>query len=365
MPDKGKITIMLSDRGFDPVKSGREIPSESYSVTTALDTVAAGWTAVMPWDPGVDYQLDQLTKPFSFAESVVYVDGEQVSRGRLYQMQPSRSEGGRRQRTLYCFSYAVDIIDCVWNRPFQFFNQSFYQIAENQAETYEVGISLDEAAATEANRIISKVEAGITDNMFDRLSEIAKQQGLLLSSDKDGNLFVIKYNTTKTSVGTIRESEEFSTGSLDSTEFSADFDGRKLFARYAAIKSNRNQFQQFAVIQNDEFVPGKRTQRFEANSKARGSLLESAKWAASKGLADALTIDFPVRGWRAPIGDKLWKAGDIVTVDSETMSLKNVDMLIRKVKYKFDSQKGAHSVLSLVPPQVYSGEEIPLNIFKS
>lgn len=256
------------------------------------------------------------------------------------------------------------MIDGVWNKPFQFLNHSFYQIAANQANSYEVGVTLDQSAAIEANRILPNVQARLTDNMYDRLSKIAKAQGLLLSSDKNGGMLITKYNTSKFPVGTIRESAEFMGGTPDSLEFKGNFDGRKIFARYAAIKSNRNQFQQFAVIMNDEYVPGKRTQRFEANSKAMGTLLESAKWAASKGVADALTIPFPVQGWRNYFTKDLWAPGDIITAESETLSLKGVDMLIRMVKFNDDASGGQKSELSLVPPQVYTGESIPLNIFQ-
>lgn len=362
MPDKDKIVILVSDRDTDPALYGVEIKSESSSFTIGLDTVAAGWSAIMPWQPGIDSEIDRLTRNFSFSESIIYVGGEQVSKGRLYTTEPIRLSTGRRQKNLFFYSYTVDMIDCVWNKPFQYFNHSYLEIAEVQALGYDILMSLDPSAELEATRILGKVEANITDNMYDRLSTIAKEQGLLLSSDKDGGMLITKFQTDKNPVGTIRESTDFLSGSTNSTEFKSTFDGRKLFARYSAIKSDRNMFQEFATIFNDKYVPGRRTQRFEANSNARGTLKESAKWAASKGVADALTITFPVQGWHSP-EKKLWKQGDIVTVISETLSLNKIDMLVRSIKFKFDSTNGKHSELSLVPPEVYSGEEIPLNIF--
>lgn len=363
MSEPGKISIIISPRDTDPNTSGRPVPSESNSVTLAMDTIASGWTAVMPWTPGAEPALDSLTDPFSYAESAVYIDGEQVSQGRLYTMEPSRQADGRRQRTLTFYSYTADIIDGVWNKPFQYNNQSFLDIASIQGASYDVLVTLDPNASTEANRILPIVQAKLTDNMHDRLAKLAKEQGLLLRANRLGGLYVTKISPGGVSVGTIKESSDFFPGSTNSTEYKATYDGRELFARYAAIKSNRNQFQQFAVVFNDQNVPARRTERFEANSQSKGTLQESALWAASKGLADALTIPFPVQGWRNPSGS-LWEPGTIVTVISETLSINRVDMLVRSATFKFDSQDGRRTELNLVPPEVYTGKRIPMDVFR-
>jgi prophage tail gpP-like protein len=64
-----------------------------------------------------------------------------------------------------------------------------------------------------------------------------------------------------------------------------------------------------------------------------------------------------VSGWTAPNGE-LWRDNTLVTVQSDTIFCPDgFTFLIRSVEFEV-TDKGYATNLNLVPPQVFSGEEI-------
>ena len=54
---------------------GREIVIESGKLLRSMDTCADAFTAVMPWNPGEDAELDKLTAPYSYSPCEIYMGG--------------------------------------------------------------------------------------------------------------------------------------------------------------------------------------------------------------------------------------------------------------------------------------------------
>ena len=74
-------------------------------------------------------------------------------------------------------------------------------------------------------------------------------------------------------------------------------------------------------------------------------------------MARALTIPFPVSGWIGPDG-KVWRENTIITVVSDILSIPDgFDFLIRSVEFNI-SQNGQSAILGLLPPQVYTKEQV-------
>lgn len=336
---------------------GRIITLESFSLTMNYDALSDGCAIVFPWEPGKDPELDSVTKAFSYKNTTVYIGTDLMLTGNVYTVKQSRSEDGRRFKTITAYSSTVDLIDCNVNAPHNFFNQTLEFIVSNQGRSYRLNTIVDPNAAANASKVIPVARSNLTDNMFEWLSKLAKQYGLMLSSHPTGAIMIRRYGPIpgESPPETIIESAEFTPGSPDAVSFECEFDGRKRFSHYAAIVSSRNEYLRSVVV-DDNNVPRERTKRFEVNETPELSLQEAVMWEASKNLADALTIPFPVVGWRGSSG-KLWKPGTIVLATSETMSLKNAKMLIKSVEFKLDAT-GKRAVLSLVPPEVYSGEPI-------
>lgn len=338
--------------------AGRVIPAESFSMIRNYDTLADAATIVFPWEPGADPSLDAATLPYRYSPVTVSIGGILQLTGRVYDTKQSRAEDGRRFKTITAYSPTVDIIDCVVNAPHMYKAGTLQTIVSNQALSYGIPTVVDPSASNAASIVFPVVTSKLTDNMFDFLSGLSKQRGCLLGSLPNGSLLIHKYvpGANDLSIESIREFGKITPGTADATQFEANFEGRKRFSFYAAIVSRRNQYLK-AEIFADPNIPGKRTTRFEVNESSALSLLESVSWAASKGLADAMTMPFPVAGWRGTTSQQLWRPGQVVNVSSDTMSLKAARMLIRSVEFKLDST-GKRSILSMVPPEVYSGQVI-------
>lgn len=336
---------------------GRIIIPESFTLTMNYDALSDGCAIVFPWEPGKDPELDRVTKPFTYYDTTVSIGSELMLTGNLYNVKQSRSENGRRFKTVTAYSSTVDLIDCNVNAPHSYINQTLTAIISNQAASYRLSVIIDPNAEERSKKIVPIARSNLTDNMFEWLSKLSKQYGLMLSSHPLGAVHIRRYGPIpgESPPESITEAAEFTPGSPDAIAYEGEFDGRKRFSHYAAIVSNRNQYLKAEVF-DDLTVPRERTKRFEVNETPELSLREAVMWEASKNLSDALTIPFPVVGWRSSKGN-LRKPGTIVIATSETMSIKNAKMLIKSVEFKIDST-GKRSVLYLVPPEVYSGEPI-------
>ena len=55
------------------VIGNREIIIESGKLLKAMNTGADGFNCVMPWQPGLDDEIDEITREGSFSEAKIYI----------------------------------------------------------------------------------------------------------------------------------------------------------------------------------------------------------------------------------------------------------------------------------------------------
>ncbi len=338
--DKDDFTIIVDDLEI-PVNSGRAF--------RAADTAATGWTAVVPFK-NPDLLLSDALKPYGYQSAACYLGGELLIQGILYGTQPKLVEK-ELVNLLEGWSPTVDIIDSTAQAPYEAKNITLEKRARDLVEPLGIEVIFD----VDDDEPFKRVTIGATEKIFSHLAKLASQRGVLITSTELGEL---KFTTaTKTKpIGTIEE------GQAMAEIFSAKFDGRKRFNIYKALaqtpgrkrKSKKNSKFQIA---KDDNVPKSRTLTFNADDTTTGGMKNAANWRRSKQLADALTMQIPVSSWYGP-DDQLWKENKIVTVKSETLYMPDgFDLLIRSVEYEF-KDKGTTAVLSVVPPQVYTGEKL-------
>jgi len=73
--------------------NGREIRPVSGSVIRTLDTVANGFTAVIPWIPGEDVLMDAAIAPYAYSSATVWLGTEKVLDGVLYITTTTNADG--------------------------------------------------------------------------------------------------------------------------------------------------------------------------------------------------------------------------------------------------------------------------------
>ncbi len=330
---------------FTLIVDGLEIPVKSAKVLRTMDTASDTWTASIAWTPGLDPALDAKLKPYLYNTASVYLGGEQVVSGILYTISVELSDTGRLKH-LIGYSYTADVIDSVLNPPYEKNNVTLAQRARGLVEPLGINVIFN----VDTDGQFDRVTAEPIDTIFEHLSDLAAQRGVLISSSNAGDMVFQKANTTGSPVGTLEE------GQPPVLNFSVTFDGRKRFNTYRAIGQSPGSNSKVGTA-TDEGVPRSRFLTFQADDTIQGDIQKAAEWKRSKQLAEALTIPLPVSTWYAPNGE-LWKENTLITLKSSSLHLPDgFTFLIRSVEFTYE-ETGTTAVLNLVPPQVYTGEPI-------
>ena len=385
---------------------GREIVIESGKLLRSMDTCADAFTAVMPWNPGEDAELDKLTAPYSYSPCEIYMGGALESKQILYNVQHKR-DGSGSIKELSAFSKTADIIDSTVLPPYEASNISLTDRCKQQCEPHGIEVVIGDGVnllkprtvtigkwvpgkSTPLTRVgiqtangfietlplaektvetkgyykitgkktvfeemkFARVSAEQTDTIFEHLKKIAAQRGILLSCTWDGNLLLTRANTDDRPIGTIEE------GDANAENYTADYNGRNRYRYYRAIAtSSRKGRTAKTGVTEDAVLKSQRYLTFRADDNIPGEALNSAEWRRNKSAAEAMTIQFPVSSWYGPDG-KLWRPNTQITVVSPTIGLQSgYTMLITSVEFTFDSS-GSRASLGLKPPSLYTNGEI-------
>jgi prophage tail gpP-like protein len=338
--DKDDFTAIIDDLEI-PVMSGRAF--------RAADTAAAGWSAVIAVNLE-DQSLVDALRPYAYTPAECYLGGQLLIRGFIYGTAPTLKEK-ERTNAVQGWSQTVDIIDSDTKPPYEAKNITLEKRARDLVEPLGIKVVFN----VDDDEEFKRVTIGNTEKIFAHLAKLAAQRGVLITSSELGELIFTRAADSKP-IGVIEE------GAGLADEFTAEFDGRQRFNSYKALaqspgrkaKSKRNSKFQIA---KDDNVPKSRSLTFSTDETTAGGMKKAADWRRSKQFADALTLELPVSSWYGP-DDNLWKENTIVTVKSQTLYMPDgFDLLIRSVEYIFE-EKATRAVLSVVPPQVYTGEKL-------
>jgi prophage tail gpP-like protein len=329
---------------FQVVIKGKPIKVKSARALRTMDTASDGWNAVIYWDPN-DSDLADLIRPYSYNETKIYVGGQLVITGPLYVTEvPVKND--ELPASIAGFSYTKDLVDSTLDPPYSRNGITLNQLANELA----IGKGIKVVDDTPSAGVFERVTSEPTDTIFAHLAKLAKQKSRLISSTPRGELLILQANTTGAPVGSI--GDELARGH----DYTVRFDGTQRFNVYR-LTSKRRGAQLREAVAVDSVVPRSRVRTIDANDTTDGDIGQAANWERSKALADALTMPFPVSGWYAPDGT-LWRENTLVTVVSARMFIPDgFTFLIKSVEYIFEPD-GKKSVLNLVPPQVYTGEEL-------
>lgn len=327
------------------VLDGLEIPVVSARIFRAMDTVADGWRAIIAWNPGENIDLDRRTLPYAYTLASVFIGGQLIIKGVQYLTDRETGTDGTIQN-LAGASFTADLVDSTLRPPYERNNITLKQRATELVKPLGIGVQFE----ADPGGIFSRITATENDTIFSHLAKLALQRGGLFTSTTDGKLLFTE-STTEGPVGTLEE------GQPRVSAFRAAFDGRRLFNVYRVV--GQSPAGPKSAIAKDNNVPRSRFRTFRADDTSSGDIQKAADWIRSKQLADALTIPFPVEGWLDPQGN-IWRENTKVTIISQTMSLpQGFDFLIRSVEFNYTAD-GQTATLNLVPPQVYTKEEIIL-----
>ena len=326
------------------ILDGIEIKSTASKILLTMDTLSDGWTAIMPWTLGDNPELDARIAPYAYAPARVYIGGVLQISGYLYTPESELNELGT-IKNLEGFSRTADLIDSDMRPPYEENNVTLRQRAE---KLVQVG-GIKAVFETDTGGKFDRVTAGETEKIGAHLGKLAFQRAVLQSSTPEGNVLYWNANVNGAPVATLQE------GQPPVMKFRFRPDGRKRFNTYRAISTTP--FGANEAVVKDDRVPRSRIKTFRVSDSLAGEIEAAAKWARNRALADALTIPLPVEGWLDPNG-KLWEPNTKVTVISPAIHVPNgFDFLIRSIQFS-ETARGKNAILNIVPPQVYTKEEI-------
>jgi len=385
MLDRDTLTVIIGNR---------EIIVESASFIRTMDTGADACSVIMPWEIGLDPDIDRITRPYSYSPAKIKIGDEVVSEMILYDVTQRTNSSGT-VRELEFFSKTADIIDSTVIAPYEMNNVKLTDRCKQQCNPYGINVLIGDdtlQSISETRKVIydtgktrefvigatfsrtldlkpitqkfpikksklvtdekkfPRVKAEPTETIWSHLSKLAAQRGLLLSCTPQGDLLITTANVNGKPVGTIEEEI-----SPLASEFQAKFSGRDRFAMYRAIVKSSNTSRPAGIqTAKDSVVKAPRLLTFNADDNIPGEAKSAAEWRKNKSAADAMSISFPVNGWYAPDGS-LWKPNTTVTIISDTIGTgkKGFTFLITRVELKYSSG-GNSAVLELKPPTMYS-----------
>lgn len=325
------------------VIENREIIISSGKLLKTMDTGADAFTCIMPWEPELDAEIDEITAPRSYSEAKIYIGGVLQMTGILYNVNSKQGNDGT-LRELEIYTKTADMIDSVWQPPYEENNIKLDTLCTNQASQFGIDVVLD--SGVDVGGQFSRISVDRTDKCFEQLSKYASQRGLLLSCTKDGELLIVKPNVNGNPVGTLQPENPY-------TElYEAKYNGRQRFYQYDAILSsssaNRTRTKQTAI---DSAIPATRFFTFKADESLPGEGLNAAEWKRNKIAAQSMNISWPVNSWYAP-DNQLFQVNTLITVKNSVISINGFTFLINQIEFNYEVS-GTTALLRLKPPSMY------------
>ncbi len=347
LPERARPVSSSANKDPDGIYielDGYEVRPLECRILRTVDTIVNSCNFAIPWQLGFDTELDKRVRPKSYTPCKVSIGGELIINGLLYKV--NSTVAGGTKLLLSIDTPTADLVDSTLKPPLERNNITLEARAKEIAEPLGFSVKV----STDTGGEFDRVTANGNQKIFDHLVRLARQRGVLLSNDLQNNVDIISANIDGAPIATL---EEGVTAGV--TGWGVNVDGREMFNVYRAV--GRNPLGESKGKSVDSAVPRSRFKTVQADESTDGNIEAAATWARNKTTADALSFPLTVEGWCDPQGN-LWKENEKVTIVSPSMFLeKGFDFLINKVEYILTTS-GRSTVLSFVPPTVYSRGEI-------
>jgi prophage tail gpP-like protein len=356
------------------VIDGKEFKGwEGVTIEMAVDHIADAFSITAPWDPGRK-ELREAFRPFGYQKAELFIDDEKLLTGRIDKVTPSL-EAKDRRANLQGRSLTGVLADCSHDGDLEFGNNALTlaDIARQVCKPFKVAVRADNDTAT-----IQEVRAEYGQVAADFLNSIAAPRNILLNCSYDGELVLTWGATLLNKMPGARLVEgQYPVESVDS-----DFDSTKRFSVFKAATQFAGQNfldisydstirvyrPHLSAVQDTDASPedvvastvfendiaGQRGQSF-AGATAKSPKSHAAARARAASLAESISVNVSVTGWRRPDG-KRWAERQVVTLLAPSaMVYKEAAWLIAGVTLKLDASGGRSTSLRLVLPETYSG----------
>ena len=325
---------------------GHEIRPMTARLIRSMDLVANAFMCSILWEHGDNPTLDSKVRPYSYTPATASIGGIPIVTGVLYGTEPVIGQGTT--LNLSGATATADLVDSSLKPQFEYNNITFADLLKEKIKPLGSNISFEADTGGDFDKVV--ITQGQT--AFSFFSNLARQRSVLLSCNTGTDMVVLQAVTDGAPVAVLEEGV-----TQGVTGWGSNFDGRQRFNVYRA--TSQSPLGNGEALATDNNVPRTRFKDVTADESQSGNLKAAAEWARNKTLADALSFQLTVEDWYNPQNNgQPWEENTIVTVKSKSMFLpQGFNFLVNRVEYVLGSN-GRSTVLSFVPPTVYTQGEI-------
>jgi prophage tail gpP-like protein len=327
------------------------------SVTRSLEAMSGSFTLELTWKwLGSEARYKAFMDPIKQGQPcVIEIGGERVITGYVDDWMPSYdaetvtiSVSGRDK--------TADLVDCSIDYPSgQFNNQTLTQIANAVCKPFGIKVIVNTDVGEAFQRI--QIEQGETPHEL--LARLAKQRGVLLTSDTFGNLVITRASKQRAGVSLILgENVKAARGRFSYRQRYSKFKIKSVGGSWgeeldSAPLSTVGGIE--AEIRDPEILRYRPLIIVNEEVTTAEGAAKRGKWERQRSIAKANSAEYTVTGWRIPQTGKLWNFNTIVPVQDEILGL-DEELLISSVMFSEDDA-GRLAVVSVVRPE---SMEVPI-----
>ena len=330
--------------GLSIIVDGLAIIPTATKIIRTMDTTSDAWTAVLPWVSGENPELDKRVTFYAKPLTRIYIGGKLIMTGPMYDSESVISQDGT-VKELGGYSRTADMLDSNMKPPLEENNVTLKQRAQKLAQAHGIKAVFE----VDTGGPFDRVTAGDTEKIDTHLKKLAKERAVLMSNTPDGNLLYHEADLKSPPLATLQE------GQPPVGNYRVGAKSRERFKSYRVLLTTPlDNFEDTAI---DDNVSGSRHKVLRIQGSVAGEAATAARWARNLAWIKALTISLPVEGWLDPNGN-VWAPNTKYTLVSPSAHLPDgFDFLVRQVEFD-ETADGKSAVLKLIPPQLYSKEEV-------
>jgi len=243
----------------------------------------------------------------------------------------------------------ADLVDCAIEYPSgQFVNQTLSQIATIICKPFDIDVVVQTDVGAPFQRV--QIEQGETPHEL--LTRLARQRGVLLTTDGHGNLVITRASKERAGYSLILGLNILAArGRLSWRDRFSKFTVKASGAAFGSWDSNSPSsvggFK--ATITDDEITRYRPMIIINDEITTAEGAARRGQWERQRSIGQSNTVEYTITGWRNPNTGKLVATNEIVPVKDEIIGIDG-DMLISGFMLD-EGETGRVAVLSVVRPE--------------
>lgn len=325
---------------------------EAIEISLSMDRFST-FALKAPFEPD-NMRFRELFQPLSYAPVGIAVEGSLLFSGTLMNVAPAMSPT-RRTVAVSGYSKPGVLNDCTMpaGAPMEWKNRTLPEIARDLGAPFGVGVTEAQLQQALPQPAWESIRIRPTEKILGWLAKLSQERGFLISNTADGQILFVEPTTTAPDVLLDGGSPRVAIRPvIRPQQYYSHITAYQTATAGGAFKPGQ---QSRATVINT-LLPGiVRPLNFTVADSFGGTLLQAANAKAGRMLANVVSWDVDVAGWRDSQG-RLWEPNRRVTaVDPGAMLYERTELLIRNVTLKREPE-GDTARLNLIFPGAFANE---------